>query len=217
MTQLQADLLGADPGLVAGRLELASGWLHSDLAVRATLSQAAAAAEKEKQSAADAAADRETALKDAKAARDRCQVLEGELQSLRDQHAEEARGRLAKEEEVNAREDTVKNRDAELAELGKTQAAERNRLEELERKVKAKEADLDAKARVLGKDRMAFADLEERSRKALKTLYEHGLEKSMATDEDGPARLLPLLVKARALMALVPWRRQKLASCLQLH
>ena len=58
MTQLQADLLGADPRLVAGRLELASGWLHSDLAVRATLSQAAAASEKEKQSATDGAADR---------------------------------------------------------------------------------------------------------------------------------------------------------------
>ena len=45
-----------------------------------------------------------------------------------------------------AREDAVKNRDAELGELGKTQAAERSRLEELERKVKAREADLDAKA-----------------------------------------------------------------------
>ena len=43
---------------------------------------------------------------------------------------------------------------------------------------------------------MAFADLEKRSRKALKTLYEHGLEKSLATDEDGPAQLLPLLVEA---------------------
>nr|XP_045090142.1 uncharacterized protein LOC123497586 [Aegilops tauschii subsp. strangulata] len=32
MTQLQADLLGADPRLVAGRLELDSCWLHSDLA-----------------------------------------------------------------------------------------------------------------------------------------------------------------------------------------
>jgi len=90
MTQLQADLLSADPRLVAGRLELASGWLHSDSAVRATLSQAVAASEKEKQSAANAAADREAALKDAKAARDRCQVLEDKLQSLRDKHAEEA-------------------------------------------------------------------------------------------------------------------------------
>ena len=96
---------------------------------------------------------------------------------------------------MKAREDAVKNRDAELAELGKTQATECNRLEELERKVKAREADLDAKARVLAEDRVAFANLEKRSCKALKTLYEHGLEKSLATDEDGPARLLPLLVK----------------------
>ena len=33
MAQLREDLLGADPRLVAGRLELASGWLHSDSAV----------------------------------------------------------------------------------------------------------------------------------------------------------------------------------------
>ena len=193
---MQADLLSADPRLVAGRLELASGWLHSDSAVRATLSQAAASSEKEKQSAANAAADREAALKDAKAARDRCRELEDELKSLRDKHAKEARCRQAKEEEMKAREDAVKNRDAELAELGKTQAAERNRLEELERKVKAMEADLDTKARVLAEDRVAFADLEKRSRKALKTLYEHGLEKPLDTDEDGPTQLLPLVVKA---------------------
>ena len=64
---------------MAGRLELASGWLRSDLAVRAALGQTAAASEKEKQGAASAAADREAALKDAKAACDRCQELEGEL------------------------------------------------------------------------------------------------------------------------------------------
>ena len=43
---------------------------------------------------------------------------------------------------------------------------------------------------------MAFADLEKRSRKALKTLYEHGLEKPLDTDEDSPAQLVPLMVKA---------------------
>ena len=68
MTQLQADLLIADPRLVAGRLELASRWLHSDLAVRAALGQAVVASEKEKQGAANASDDREAALKDAKAA-----------------------------------------------------------------------------------------------------------------------------------------------------
>ena len=87
---------------------------------------------------ASAAADHEAALKDAKAARDRCQVLVGELQSLRDKYAEEVGCRQAKQ--------AVKNRDAELAELGKKQAAERNRLEELERKMGTREADLDANA-----------------------------------------------------------------------
>ena len=97
---------------------------------------------------------------------------------------------------MKAREEAVKNRDAELAELGKKQAAECNRLEELERKMGTREADLDAKARVRAEDHAAFADLEKRSRKALKTLYEHGLEKPLDTDEDGPAQLLPLVVKA---------------------
>ena len=137
--------------------------------------------------------------------------MEGELQSLRVKHAEEVRCRQAKEEEMKAREEAVKNHDAELAELGKKQAAERNRLEELERKMEAREADLDAKVRVLAEDRLAFTDLEKGSRKALKTLYEHGLEKSLATDEDGPARLLPLLVKA--LEEVI----DGVASYLQLH
>ena len=60
----------------------------------------------------------------------------------------------------------------------------------------AREADLAAKARVLAEDRVAFTDLDKRSRKALRTLYEHGLEKPLDTDEDGPAQLLPLVVKA---------------------
>ena len=77
------------------------------------------ASEKEKQGAASAAADHEAVLKDAKAARDRCQVLEDELQSLRDKHAEETRCHQAKEEEMKAREDAIRNRDAKLAELGR--------------------------------------------------------------------------------------------------
>ena len=119
MIQLQADLLSADPRLVAGRLELASGWLHSDLAVRAALGQAVAASEREKQGVVGAATDCEVALKDAQAARDRCHVLEGELQSLRDKDAGVVRCRQAKEEGMKAREEAVKNHDAELAELGR--------------------------------------------------------------------------------------------------
>lgn len=196
MTQLQADLLSADPCLVAGHLELASGWLHSDLVVRAVLGQAIAASKREKKGATGAAAYHEAALKDAKAARDLCQALEGELQSLRDKHAEEVRRHQEEEEEMKAWEQVVKSRDAELAELGKKQAAEHNRLEELEQKMGMREADLDAKALVLAEDHVAFADLEKRSRKALRTLYEHDLEEPLDTDEDGPAQLLPLVVKA---------------------
>ena len=48
MTQLREDLLGADPRLVAGRLELASGLLQSDAAVRTMLNQAATASEEKK-------------------------------------------------------------------------------------------------------------------------------------------------------------------------
>ena len=62
--------------------------------------------------------------------------------------------------------------------------------------MKAKEADLDAKAKVLAEDRVAVSLLEERSSVALKSLYEKGLEKLLTTDKDGPAQLLPFLVKA---------------------
>ena len=48
----------------------------------------------------------------------------------------------------------------------------------------------------MAEDRAAFTYYEVRSRKALKTLYEHGLEKPLDTDEDGPAKLLPFLVRA---------------------
>ena len=95
IAKLWEDLLGADPHLAAGRLELASGWLHSNSAVRASLSQAAAASDKEKQAAARAATDCEAALKDAEAARGCCRELEGELKRLRDERAKEARDREA--------------------------------------------------------------------------------------------------------------------------
>ena len=97
---------------------------------------------------------------------------------------------------MKAREDAVKGRNTELEQSAKAQAIERGRLEELERKVKAEEAELGAKVKVLAKDRTAFALLEERSRVALKTLYEKGLAKPLTTDEDGPAQLLPYLVEA---------------------
>lgn len=123
-------------------------------------------------------------------------MLEAELQDLRDKRAEEARGRQAEEDKMKAREDTIKDRDAELTRLAEAQVAERGRLETMEQTVRAEKVELDAKAKVLAEDRVAFALLEERSRAALKTLYDHSLEKLLATDEDVPAQLLPYLVEA---------------------
>nr|XP_020171218.1 uncharacterized protein LOC109756794 [Aegilops tauschii subsp. strangulata] len=169
MTRLREDLQGADPHLVAGHVELVSGWLHSDVSVRAVLSHAVATSEKEKQATAQAAAARKAALKEVEAAKNRCQVLEAE------------------------------GRDAELEELAKAQAAERSRLKKLEQKVEAGKADLDAKAKVLAEHREAFKLLELRARKALQSLqslYEKGLKELLATSNEGPAQLLPYLVDA---------------------
>ena len=112
-------------------MELVSGWLHSDMSVRAALSQAAVTSEKDKQAAAQAAAAHEVALKDVEAAQDRCRVLEAELKTLRNERAEESRGRKVEEGEMKDREDAVKGHDAELEELAKVQAMERSRLEKL--------------------------------------------------------------------------------------
>ena len=69
-------------------------------------------------------------------------------------------------------------------------------MEKLKKEVEEEKVQLEAKVKILANYRVAFDYLEERSRKALKTLYEHGLERPLTTDEDGPALLLPPLVKA---------------------
>ena len=52
-------------------------------------------------------------------------------------------------------------------------------------------AELDAKAKVLAKDRVSFAKMEKKARAALKTLYESGLEEPLAGAEDGPPSCFP--------------------------
>nr|XP_020191251.1 uncharacterized protein LOC109776999 [Aegilops tauschii subsp. strangulata] len=147
MTLLREDLRGADPRLVAGHLELVSGWLHSNVSVWAALSQAAATSEKDKQATTQAAAACEVALKDVGVTHDRCQLLEAELKTLRNERVKEAHGRKAEEDKMKAREDAVRGRDTELEQLGKAQAAERSRLEKLKREMEAEKAELDAKAK----------------------------------------------------------------------
>ena len=66
----------------------------------------------------------------------------------------------------------------------------------LEQTLKAERVELDAKAKVLAEDRVAFTDYEVRSRTVLKSLYDEGLEKPLAGATDGPVKLLPFLVEA---------------------
>src|SRR3954469_25495847 len=56
--------------------------------------------------------------------------------------------------------------------------------------------ELDAKAKVLAEDRVAFTKLEKKACGILKTLYESGLEEPLAGAKDSPAKLLPFLVDA---------------------
>ena len=49
---------------------------------------------------------------------------------------------------------------------------------------------------VLVEDHAAFKLLEERSRTALRSLYEKGLEEPLPASNEGPAQLLPYLVDA---------------------
>ena len=85
LDRLRQDLLGADPRLVAGRLELASGWVRSDASIRVALVQASTACDEERQAVLEAKAARDAALGEVVDVRGRCKALEDELQGLRDQ------------------------------------------------------------------------------------------------------------------------------------
>ena len=76
---------------MAGRLELASGWVRSDASIRAALVQALTACDEERQAVLEVKAARDTALGEVVDVRGRCKALEGELQGPRDQLAKEVR------------------------------------------------------------------------------------------------------------------------------
>ena len=100
---------------MAGRLELISGWLHSDVAVRAVLSQAMTASKEDKKVTSQAIAARDAALKDASTVKGHCKTLEGKLQGLCDELTKEVHDRQVKEEEMKAQEVVVRDRDAKLS------------------------------------------------------------------------------------------------------
>ena len=120
---------------------------------------------------------------------DRCKALEDELQGLRDQLAKEVRLRQEQEEGMKAREVAIEGREAKLKK-------HRDRLGALGKELEATKVELDSKAKVLAEDRVAFADMEKKARASLKMLYANGLESPLAGAEDGPAKLLPFLVRA---------------------
>ena len=90
---------------------------------------------------------------------------------------------------MKAREAAVKDRDAKLKKR-------RDRLGALEQELEARKVELDGNARVLAEDRVALTEMEVKARTLLKTLYDSGLESPLAGEEDGPAKLLPFLVRA---------------------
>ena len=65
LDRLRQDLLGADPRLVVGCLELASGWIRSDASIRAALVQASTSCDEEKLVVLGAKATRDAALGEA--------------------------------------------------------------------------------------------------------------------------------------------------------
>ena len=147
------------------------------------------ACDKEKQAVLEGKAARDAALGEVVDVRGRCKALESELQGLRDQLAEEVRMRQEKEEDMKTREAAVKDRDAKLNKR-------RDRLGALEHELEAWKVELDGKARVLAKDHGAFTEMEVKDRTLLRSLYDSGLESPLAGTEDGPAKLLPFLVRA---------------------
>ena len=195
LDRLRKDLLGADPRLVARRLKLASGWVRSNASVRAALVQASTTCDEEKLAILEAKAARDAALGEVADAQGRCKALEDELQGLRGQLTKEVRLRQEQEEGVKAREAAVKEREVKLR-------RRHDHLGALEQELGARKVELDDKAQVLVEDRVAFAEMEAKARSSLRTLYDSGLESPLAGAEDGPAKLLPFLVRALEDVAL---------------
>ena len=168
-------------------MELASGWILSDASIRAALVQASTACDEERQAVLEAKAARDAALGEVVDVCGRCKALEGELQDLRDQLANEVRLLQEQEEGVKARGAALKEREVKLKK-------HRDLLGALEQELGARKAELDDKALVLAEDRVAFTEMEAKAHSSLRTLYNNGLESPLAGAEDGPAKLLPFLV-----------------------
>ena len=77
---------------------------------------------------------RDVALKDAKAAEERCRAAKAELKTLRDKQATRTRQLEEQVEKLKAREATVADRDVEQELVTREQASKRGRLDKLKGK-----------------------------------------------------------------------------------
>nr|XP_020195989.1 uncharacterized protein LOC109781799 [Aegilops tauschii subsp. strangulata] len=201
LDQLRGDLQGPDRRRASGRLQHILGWLRADASVRAAWDQAVAALEEGQQVVGLAAAARDMAEKDAKAAKEHCHAAEAELKSLRDKQATQARQLEMQEEKLKAREAAVADHDTELEQAAREQATERGCLVKLKEEVEAEKAQLQARKKLLAEAEeaanarhAAFDSLKKRSRKALQDLYGSGLKEPLVTSDEGTTELLLKLV-----------------------
>ena len=85
---------------------------------------------------------------------------------------------------MKAREAAVKDWDAKLKKR-------HDRLGALEQELEASKVELDVKARVLAKDRVAFAEMEEKARASLKTLYRAAWRARWPARRTAPSNCFP--------------------------
>ena len=90
----------------------------------------------------------------------------------------------------------MKAREAAVRDLKAKLKRRHDHLGALEQELEARKVELDGKAQVLAEDREAFTETEVKVRGLLKSLYDSGLESPLASAEDGPAKLLPFMVRA---------------------
>ena len=117
----------------------------------------------EREATLEAKAARDAALGEVVEVRDHCKALEDELQGLRGQLAEEVRLRQEQEKGAKAREAAFEDWEARLKKR-------RDHLGALKEELEATKVELDAKARVLAEDHVAFADMEKDACALLKML-----------------------------------------------
>ncbi|KAE8787511.1 hypothetical protein D1007_38508 [Hordeum vulgare] len=143
----------------------------------------------------------EGALKEAKAAVERCEEVETHLIALQGEHAKLVEQRCSQEEELKAHEAKLAAREGELSQKASRLDTEQEHLVEREKDATTREALLEAQEKALtaAEERKAselacFPDVELGLHKALRSLCQDGFDDPLATPEEGFAVLAKGLV-----------------------